>query len=239
MVELPQSLHAKLRDQLRASILQGALQPGDQLPSEAQLQQQHGVSRITVRNALSALQAEGLIVKLHGKGAFVAPPRTAQVLHRLEGLHEALGAEAHQVHNQLLAWKTVKPSTQVAAWLDLAANQEVYQLHTVRYVDRQPLSINTSWLLPSLGSKLLRVDLSHRDLIEVFEHEGGLSIGRADVEISAGQAQPLEAEKLQLAPNAAVLVVLRRIYTAQDQCVHIERAVHRAETFHYQLSLKR
>ncbi|PZQ70036.1 MAG: hypothetical protein DI563_18845 [Variovorax paradoxus] len=69
MADLPQSLHARLRDALRADILEGRLRPGDKLASESEMQAEHGVSRITVRQALAALQADGLIVKLHGKGA--------------------------------------------------------------------------------------------------------------------------------------------------------------------------
>src|SRR6478609_5203827 len=87
MPELPQSLHAQLRDALRARILDGVLAPGAKLPSESELTAAHGVSRITVRQALGALQAEGLIVKLHGKGAFVSHSRAAQSLNRLQGLN--------------------------------------------------------------------------------------------------------------------------------------------------------
>src|SRR3982751_4546974 len=98
MADLPQSLHAQLRDALRSRILDGALKPGDKLPSEAELTAEHGVSRITVRQALGALQSEGLIVKLHGKGAFVSQPRAAQSLDRLQGLSEAL-APGHRALN--------------------------------------------------------------------------------------------------------------------------------------------
>lgn len=239
MAEVPQSLHAKLRDALRASILQGVLQPGDQLPSESQLQAQHGVSRITVRSALAALQADGLIVKIHGKGAFVSQPRTAQPLNSLQGLNEALATETQQVSNQLLGWTTLAATAPVAAWLGMDAGDTVYQLRTVRYVNRQPLSVNTSWLRPGLGSKLLRVDLSQRDLLEVFEHEGGIHIGRAEVEITAGQASAEDARWLGVKVRAPVLQVVRRVLDTAGVCVHTEHAVHRAETFKYQLTLQR
>src|SRR4030095_15178901 len=104
MADVPQSLHAQLRDSLRAEILDGRLAPGDQLPSESELTAAQGVSRITVRQALGALQAEGLIVKLHGKGAFVSHPKAAQSLNRLQGLNEALALEQRAVSSKRLAW---------------------------------------------------------------------------------------------------------------------------------------
>ena len=70
----PQPLYAQLRDHLRAAILGGRLRAHDKLPSESGLALQHGVSRITVRQALGALQNEGLITRLQGKGAYVSPP---------------------------------------------------------------------------------------------------------------------------------------------------------------------
>jgi len=239
MADLPQSLHARLRDALRADILEGRLRPGDKLASESEMQAEHGVSRITVRQALAALQADGLIVKLHGKGAFVSHSKASQSLNRLQGLHEALGSEAGTVSNRRLAWRQVKATAAVAAQLQLRTGEPVYQLQTLRYLEREPLSVNTSWLRPALGEKLGRVDFSRRDLIEVFEHEGGLAIGRAELEIGAGVARPADAKLLQIEAGAPVLEVQRIVYSDAGEPVHAETAVYRADTFRYRLALAR
>jgi GntR family transcriptional regulator len=60
-------LFAQVQQSLRQSILEKQLAPGQKLPSESKLQAQFGVSRITVRQALSALQAEGLVETFNGK----------------------------------------------------------------------------------------------------------------------------------------------------------------------------
>jgi GntR family transcriptional regulator len=237
--DLPQSLHARLRDALRARILDGRLAPGAKLPSEAELTAAHGVSRITVRQALGALQAEGLIVKLHGKGAFVSHPKAAQSLNRLQGLNEALALENHGVSSKRLAWREVKAPAAVARQLQLAPGEPVYHLQTLRYLDREPLSVNSSYLPRFLGEKLARVDFSQRDLIDVFEHEGGLEIGEAQLEIGAGLARPQEAKLLQVAPGSPVLQVERLLHVAGGGPVHVETAVYRADTFRYKLNLRR
>ncbi len=237
MADIPQSLHAQLRDALRARILDGQLAPGAKLPSEAELTVAHGVSRITVRQALGALQTEGLIVKLHGKGAFVSHPNAAQSLNRLQGLHEAL--EEHAVSSKRLVWREVKPPPAVARQLQLGTGESVYHLKTLRYLDREPLSVNNSYLLRTLGEKLARVDFSQRDLIDVFEHEGGLKIGEAQLEVGAGVALPQEAKLLRLAPGSPVLQVERLLHVAGGGPVHVETAVYRADTFRYRLSLRR
>src|SRR5688572_2412294 len=144
MAEVPQPLYARLRDELRAGILDGRLQPHARLPSEAEMTAAYGVSRITVRQALGDLQKEGLIVRLQGKGAFVAQPRTTQQLQRLEGLAEALAGHGQQVHSKRLAMKTVRATAGIAAQLEVQPRTEVHQLSTLRYLERQPLSVNVS-----------------------------------------------------------------------------------------------
>ena len=70
-------LFAQIKARLRQDILEKRLPAGQKLPSEAQMQQAFGVSRITVRQALNELQAEGLIETLNGKGSFVTRPADA------------------------------------------------------------------------------------------------------------------------------------------------------------------
>ena len=69
----PTPLYEQLAVVLRAMIKSGQLQPRDPVPSESQLQQEHGVSRGTVRRALDILRDEGLVVTIAGRGTFVRP----------------------------------------------------------------------------------------------------------------------------------------------------------------------
>lgn len=65
------ALYLQLADILRRDIAEGRLGPGDKLPSESELIEQHGISRGTAREAITALRTEGLIVVEHGRGAYV------------------------------------------------------------------------------------------------------------------------------------------------------------------------
>ena len=67
----PVPLYAQLADILRDMITSGELQPRSPLPSESYLQQEHGVSRGTVRMAIGILREEGLVVTIAGRGTFV------------------------------------------------------------------------------------------------------------------------------------------------------------------------
>jgi len=67
----PTPLYQQLADILRARIASGELTKDEPLPSESYLQQEHGVSRVTVRKAIDVLRREGLVVTLPQRGTYV------------------------------------------------------------------------------------------------------------------------------------------------------------------------
>ena len=89
-MNLPQRKHRSLAhgviEQISSVIRQGLLKPGDKLPTESSLMSQHGVSRTVVREAISHLQASGLVQTRHGIGTFV-----------LERPQAGLGIEAENI----------------------------------------------------------------------------------------------------------------------------------------------
>jgi GntR family transcriptional regulator len=239
MAEVPRTLYARLRDELQAEILGGRLRPGDRLPSENELSTAHGVSRITVRQALADLQTAGLILRLQGKGAFVAPPHASPGLERLQGLAEALSATGQEVRSRRLSLRTVKARGPVAQQLEVKAGTELVQLVMLRYLDRSPLSVNTSHFTPGIGEKVARIDLARRDLVEVFETDIGERVERAEVQISAHVMPTREARWLDVAPGVPALQVDRRVLAPGGRPLQAETAVYRADSFSYKLTLSR
>lgn len=239
MADAPQPLYARLRDELRAGILDGRLRPHDKLPSENEMTAAYKVSRITVRQALSDLQREGLIVRLQGKGAFVSQPQASQQLNRLEGLAESLSAQGQAVNSKRLGMKQLRAPAEIAALFGLEERAEVWQLTMLRYLDRQPLSVNVSHFLSRLGERIARIDLSGRDLIEVLERDLRQPVGRADVEIRAEAMPAREARLLGVEAGEPALRVYRILRDPAGQPLQVENALFRGDVFSYKLSLSR
>jgi len=240
LVHAAQPLYAQLRDRLKADILEGRLKPGDKVASESELTAGHGVSRITVRQALNDLQKEGLVVKAHGKGTFVAQPAVAQDLTSLRGLAESLGGEGRTVHGRLLSTRTVKAPDLAAQRLQLAPRTPVCELQTLRYLNRTPLSLNTQWVALEIGERLRKIDFASRDLLGVYENELGLAISHADLSISAALAADAKlCRQLGVEPGAALLQVDRVVYGQGRQPLHFEISSYRSDLFSYQLSTSR
>ncbi len=237
--DLPQSLYARLRDALRAQILEGRLAPGDRLPSESELSAAHGVSRITVRQALGDLQKAGLITRLQGKGAFVAPPHATQALQRLQGLSEALAPQGQTVHSKRLSLRKVRPTAAIARQLELPAGVQVTQLASLRYLDGAPLSVNVSHFAAALGERIARIDVSGRDLIDVLERDLSQPVGEARLEIRAEALAVRDARWLKAGAGEPALRVDRLVLGRDGQPLQLESAVYPADRFSYRLTLAR
>lgn len=234
-----QPLHVRLRESLRTDILEGRLRPHDRLPSESELTVRFEVSRITVRQALAALHAEGLILKVHGKGSFVSSPRMSQDLDRLRGLAESLGGEGHEVRARVLKLEEVAAPTAAAAKLGLPPGSVVTELLSLRYVDRAPLSLNRSYMSSNIGARLRRADVGRRDVLSIYENDFGIAIGRAEVVISAASADRQQRKYLELAEHVPVLQVERLVFTADERPLHVETSCYRSDAFSYRVTVQR
>ena len=220
----PASLYARIREELRTLIVSGAWQPNDPLPSERDLMAQYGVSRITVRQALGDLQKESLIFKLAGKGAYVAQTRPFQELGRLQGFAEAMEARGHETYNRVLAIEHGPASELVASRLGLAPGAPVTELKRVRYLDRQPVSLDITWVPRAIGERLEREDLAARDIFLIIENEYATPLGHADLVIDAG---------------APVLRIERLTHDAAGRPIDYEHLYCRADNFQYRLRIER
>ena len=235
----PASLYARIREELRELIVSGAWQPNDPLPSERDLMAQYGVSRITVRQALGDLQKESLIFKLAGKGAYVAQTRPFQELGRLQGFAEAMEARGHETYNRVLAIAHGAASDLVASRLGLVPGALVTELKRVRYLDRQPVSLDITWVPRTLGERLAREDLGSRDIFLIIENDCATPLGHADLVIDAGLADAALGEQLDIDVGAPVLRIERLTHDAAGRPIDYEHLYCRADNFQYRLRIER
>ncbi|WP_301103175.1 GntR family transcriptional regulator [Propionivibrio sp.] len=121
----PVPLYIQIREALRSRIVDGSYHQNDRLPSESELMRHHGVSRITVRQALGDLESEGLIFRVVGKGSFVLRLKPFEELTRLRGFGEAMSRLGYETRNWVESLGTVAATQAVARRLGLAHEELV------------------------------------------------------------------------------------------------------------------
>lgn len=236
---LPPSLYSQVRETLRERMRDGTYPPDAQLPAESELSAQFGVSRITVRQALSDLQKDGLIIKVAGKGSFVSRPKASQPLARLEGFSEAMSRQGYTIHNKVISFKSVPASALVAQQLGLGEDAPVIEIKRIRYLDREPVSLEITYLPQEPGARLADEDLAGRDIFLILEHDYGIPLGHADLQIGAVVADEALAMALQVMEGTALLKLQRLTHTAEGRPLDFEHLYFRGDAFQYQLRVAR
>jgi len=234
----PVPLHTQIREVLRRRILDGSYAPHSQMPSESQMMEAFGVSRITIRQALGDLQKEGLIFKVMGKGSFVAKPKAFQSLSRLQGFGEAMAPSGYETYSLLLSARQVEASQVVAARFGLRPGDAVFEIQRLRYLNREPISVDVSYFPPAIGERLVQEDLATRDIFVILENDFGHDLTHADLQIEAISADESLARHLGTDEGAPLLRMERMTY-AGEQPLDFEFLYYRGDAFQYRLRIER
>ncbi|QID19310.1 GntR family transcriptional regulator [Nitrogeniibacter mangrovi] len=234
----PVPLHTQIREALRRGILDGTYPPHSQMPSESQMMARFGVSRITIRQALGDLQKEGLIFKVMGKGSFVAKPKAFQSLSRLQGFGEAMAPSGYETYALLLSAREVPASAVVAQRLALEAGSPVFEIQRLRYLNREPISVDVSYFPIDIGQRLTQEDLATRDIFVILENDYGHNLTHADVQIEAISAETSLGRHLDVAEGSPLLRIERLTY-AGERPIDFEFLYYRGDAFQYRLRIDR
>jgi GntR family transcriptional regulator len=232
-------MYVQIREALRHRIISGELRPHDQIESEHAISALFNASRVTVRHALKDLEHEGLIFRVHGKGSYVSKPKIMQDITRLRGLAESMRMAGHETLNRVLGLELVPCPAAVAEKLRCAVGVEVVNLRRLRYLNRQPVSLDSTYL-PALHLRTLQsVDLNSRDLYDVLQNECEESISFADMSIDARLADAETAAALEIRENDAVLQIVRVARRVDGSPIDCEYVNFRGDSFSYQLRLEK
>lgn len=236
---VPVPLYRRISEELRARIEAGEYAPGDRLPSELELARTYGVSRITSRQALDVLGAQGLLVRRQGMGSFVAARRVTQPLVRLTDFVEDMAEAGLRPESCVLSFAPEAAAPEIASTLDLDPGAEVYRLDRLRLADGSPIALDWTWLPLQFGRLLLDQDLTGRTIYSILEGEYGIPVVSGEYTLAATVADEGQAALLHLPPGAALLVFDRISRTSSTKPVYYQRRFYRADRVQYRLSLQR
>jgi len=235
----PVPLYSQLKELLRTKILDGSYPSHSKMPSESELGEIYKVSRITVRQALGDLQKEGLIFKIHGKGTFVAKPKAFQNVSKLQGLAESMSQMGYEVINKLRSFKFIPASPLIAERLQIAEDDLVAEIKRVRLINREPVSLEITYVPQSLGKQLEKADLATRDIFLIIENDCNIALGHADLAIDAVLAEADLTKALKVEEGSPIMRIERLTHSAEGAPLDFEYLYYRGDAFQYRLRIDR
>jgi GntR family transcriptional regulator len=216
---------------LRQNIIRGEWQPGDMLPPESELIERYQVSRITVRQALETLVNDGLIYRQQGRGTFVAHPTVEQSLLRIISFTEDMRQRGFEPGTEVLFSGLAPAPPEIAQKLEVRADEELVRLERLRLADKEPMSIEESYLVHRYCPGILQKDYATSPLREALERDYGIQLIRAKQLIRATEASSRIAHLLSISSGAALLLIERISYSHQNIPVEFLRIYYRADRY--------
>ncbi len=235
----PIPLYHQLKKHLVELIEEGQFGANQALPTEAQLMEQCGVSRVTVRRALHELEHEGYITRVAGKGTFVLQSRLRRELSRLTSFSEEMRESGRKLQTTILDFKKIRAVSQVAEKLLVEPGTQVTYIERIRVVEDVPVSISISFLKPPAGVEITEDELDQVGSLWALLENKGVTIYGADKTMEAIAADQRQAELLLVPLNSPLLLVEGVVYSDLDTPVEYHRVVSHTGLYKYSISLAR
>lgn len=204
-------------DGLRADIGAGLV---GALPSEAELGERHGVSRVTVRRALELLRDEGLVTSRRGAGWFVVADPVRQPLGRVTSIEAALAGAGADPGRRVLEFGFERATPELAKLLGLPADGEVLRVRRISLADGAPFALVTVWLPAALGAHVSRADVERATFFELLPVHG-VEASRVVQTITAVAAGPEESRPLGVRRGEPLLACRRVTYDRSNVAVMV------------------
>lgn len=219
-------------------LLTQSMPPGSPVPPERELAQRYGTSRTTVRQALAELVVEGRLLRMQGKGTFVAKPKVAQVL---ELASYTARMRTHGLHpeTRVLDIGYVTADEELAERLGIRPGGQALRIHRLRLADGEPMSVDTSHL-PARRFPGLRKQLTqHPSLYETLADAHGVVLAEAEETIETVLAEPHDARLLGVDTGLPLLLLSRHAFDINGNPVEWAQSLYRGDRYKFVTRLRR
>lgn len=153
-------LYQQIKNEIRDKIQQQSWPPGKRVPSENELVENLGVSRMTVHRALRELTHEGLLERVHGLGTFVAEPARHASLITLQDIAEEVRNRGLTHHCKVLGLKSIKASSSIARLMEVKHGTTLYHLRAVHFQEDLPIQFEDRMVNPRMAPDFVKQDFT-------------------------------------------------------------------------------
>lgn len=223
MGEGPAPLYARVKQMIVQQIDNGSWPPHHRVPSESELVNELGFSRMTINRALRELTAEGRLVRMQGVGTFVAEPKTRSALFEINNIADEIASRGHRHRCRVITLAEETAGSERALALDMREGQRVFHSLIVHYENDVPVQIEDRYVNAAIAPDYLKQDFTRQTPYAYLSEVAPLTEGEHVVE--AILAEPAECALLQIDAGEPCLLIRRRTWSGR-QPVTAARLIH-------------
>ncbi|QQE80479.1 GntR family transcriptional regulator [Alicyclobacillus sp. SO9] len=236
--DLPLPLYHQLKNLIMQHIETGEWRPNQAIPTEIELMNRYGVSRTTVREAVSSLVQEGYLVKKQGKGTFVREPRVQERLGKLTGFAEEMTQNGYDPSARLIGVFTDLSEDEDFANLELPEGDAWVKIERLRLASGEPIAVERSYWPKGIADILVQQDLETVAYYSVLE-EKGIYLRYAEEDISAVNADTTDAMALKIKLGSSLIEMTRFTYDNSERLIEYTCTRYRGDRYKYHVHLER
>ncbi len=215
----------------------GRLSSGQRAPSEREIANTLGISRMTARAAMSGLVADGYLYSVPGKGTFVSNPKMRQDLLELTSFTEDMRKRGLKPGARLLELGVTNgASEKIYRALGLSGADGLLRIHRLRTADEEPMCLETSYLPKDYFTWLLEEDLESGSLYRALGSHG-VELVRAEEHLEATVVREAESELLTVPVGYPALLIERTTYTEEDKAIEFVKSLYRGDRYRFSAML--
>jgi len=203
----PLPAYEQVKAFVKVQITSGTWRPGDAVPSESALQQQFGVSRMTVNRAVKELAVEGLVTRVRGSGTVVAQLHRISSTLAVRDIHDEVTERGHLHSTRVLTQHTTAAEAALAQAFGLAPGAELFHSVLVHLEDGLPIQWEDRHVNPAAAPHYLDADFTRTTPTRYLLAHAPLT--EASYRIEACLPSPQEASGLNILRREACLVMTR------------------------------
>lgn len=236
--ESPIPLYYQLKEILKQQIKDGDLKAGDQLPSERDLEETYGVSRMTARRALVELCNEGYVYREQGRGTFVSEPKYSHHLFRLTSFTEETQSQHLQPGARVLKQERVE-NEYVCQKLGIDPEPLVC-IRRIRTINDEPVALEESYIRASYCSGLESANLNDTSLYSYLASRYNIRLACANQTIEARLVTSDVGSILRVEKGTPVLY-MERVTFLEDENIPVEfaEAIYRGDKYKLMVEMER
>lgn len=230
-------LYLQIKEHLLSRIESAVWGEGEMIPTEGELCEYYGVSKITVKEAVKLLVKDGKLYRIPGKGTFVTKPKLEQKLNRFFSFTRWAKQNDLDVASRLLKVKSYPCNLHIANHLGIEEDDPVTQIERLRLANNEPLVLEFIWVPAKLCADLHLKDLANISLNDILWKDYGISLHRAVESIEPKAAEEYDAKLLGIKEQSLLLHVEHTAFDTKNRIVYFVSSIYRGDRVKFSIEL--
>lgn len=225
--------YVKIHDSIKKEIENESWKIGQRLPSERDLAERFGVSRMTARQAVTALVDEGILERRVGSGTYVASRRVREKMRGTTSFTEIISSQGKTPSSEVISYIQTLPNDVECEKLKILKNEYIIRMERIRYADELPICFEVASIPYSLVKDFDKKSITSNFFKTLVRN--GYEISHSEQIIYAKKSSTEIAERLKIRTGSAILGLTQVSYLSDGQAFEYVLSQYVGDRFEFYL----